>query len=933
VLSTAAGLAAALVDDPAAPLPAPLPVAPAALALALKDEAAAAWGTTPARALRCAVLLRELRGAAPEPAVAALAEWAGGLAALVEGRLPDALAAFEAAQAGLLGLGRAHEAAQSQVPRLIALSLLGRHDEALACAHAARAALLAAGDQRSAGKVEQNLGTMLSRRDRHAEAAHWFRSAAVRAARAGDRELSIRADIGQANALNWQYRFDEALRINERARVRAARHGYTVLSAHAHQAIGRIELNRGRWPVALRELATACRLLERTGASPAQCIEAEAALADAYLAVNLLPEARALYDRVIDAARQLEAPTELAWALLQRAVADTRLGDAPAARDGFAQARALHVGQDNAASVALADLGAGALALAAGDAAAALAHAGQAAQALGATGIVGWALEARALQAQALAAQGQGDAAQAAYQAVLADGAGLVQVALACRGGLAALAWQRGAHDEARAQAQAVLDEVDALRAALPGEALRSAVAAHSEAAHDLLVRVALAGEAAPGALLATIDQGRARSLGLARDDAGATAAGAEPTALRWTRERWHAALAEGDGAAAAALAAEVARREFALLEAARRSRLEAQAAAGGPADAAPAAAPRDLAAALAGVLDDDEALVVYHRLPGQLVACVATRTGVRALAWPLEGLEARLQGLRLQIDALRHGRALPGHAPRLLQRARHHLQALHALLWAPLAAALQGRPRVSVVPHGALHYVPFAALHDGRCWLVEGHEIRLLPNAAWRLDGACRAAAPRRVLALGSGDAALPHAAAEARAVAAVYGAGGRALIGAEATLAALHDAWREDNGGCDLLHLACHGRFRADNPMFSSLELADGPLAAHEVLARRLQAPLVVLSACETGLSRLAPGDELLGLVRAFLRAGSASVLASQWAVDDASTAGLMQDLHRRLAAGASPAAALAAAQRRLAVEGLHPFHWAAFALFGRG
>ncbi|MCW5665324.1 MAG: CHAT domain-containing protein [Piscinibacter sp.] len=918
----AARAARQLVDGADAPLPQPLPVGAAALAVALKDEAAAAWGTTPSRALRCAALLRALQQRHAEPGVAALADWAAGLAALVEGRMADALQCFDAAQAGLAALGRGHEAAQTQVPKLIALSVLGRHDEALACAEATRAVFIAAGDLRSAGKVEQNLGTMMSRRDRHAEAEAWFRRAAVHAARAGDRELSIRADIGQANALTWQYRFDEALRINERARLRAARHGHTVLTAHAHQAIGRIELNRGRWPLALRELATACRLLEQTGASPAQRIEAEAALADAYLAVSLLPEARALYDRVIEAAERLALPTERAWALLQRARVDARAGDVLLARAGFATARALYLEQDNPAAQALAELGAGALELAQGDAAAAAAHAARALHGLAGRGILGWTLEARALQAAAQAAAGDAEGARRGFEAVLAEGAALADVTLAGRRGLAGLAWQRGDRVEARAQAQAVLAEVDAVRAALPEQALRSAVAGHAEAAHDLLVQLDLDAAAAPGALLATIEQGRSRALAAAAAPEVVPDAGR--TALQWARERRQAALAEGDADAAAALSAELARREFALLEETRRAQLTAA-----REPASPPASARLDPAALVAALAPDEAVLVYHLLPDRLVACVATAAGVRSHAWPIGGLDERLRGLQLQLDALRHGRRLPEHAPRLLQRVRQHLQALHALLWAPLAPLLQGRPRVALVPHRALHYVPFAALHDGTRWLVETHELRLLPSAGWRLRPGTPARVPRQVLALGHGDAALPQVAAEVQAVAAVYGGGARVLLGAAATRGAL----AELGPGCDLLHLACHGQFRADNPWCSWLALADGPLSVYDLPALRLDAPLVVLSACETGRSRVAPGDELLGWVRAFLRNGSAAVLASQWAVDDGSTAELMGELHRRLAAGAAPAAALAAAQRGLAAAGLHPFHWAAFALFGRG
>jgi CHAT domain-containing protein len=93
------------------------------------------------------------------------------------------------------------------------------------------------------------------------------------------------------------------------------------------------------------------------------------------------------------------------------------------------------------------------------------------------------------------------------------------------------------------------------------------------------------------------------------------------------------------------------------------------------------------------------------------------------------------------------------------------------------------------------------------------------------------------------------------------------------------------------------------------------------------------VVLSACETGHSHVAPGDEVLGLVRAFTLAGAGTVLATLWPVDDSASALLAAEFHAALAAGARPAQALQAAQAAAAAAGEHPFHWAAFALHGHG
>jgi CHAT domain-containing protein len=134
------------------------------------------------------------------------------------------------------------------------------------------------------------------------------------------------------------------------------------------------------------------------------------------------------------------------------------------------------------------------------------------------------------------------------------------------------------------------------------------------------------------------------------------------------------------------------------------------------------------------------------------------------------------------------------------------------------------------------------------------------------------------------------------------------------------------------DVLHLACHGEFRPDNPLFSSLRLADGWLTARDAYDLDLRCGLIVLSACETGMTDIAPGDELIGLTRGFFAAGAPSMLVSLWNVDDDSTARLMIDFYKRLRAGDRPAAALRHAQCAALKQYAHSFLWSPFVLFGR-
>jgi CHAT domain-containing protein len=174
-----------------------------------------------------------------------------------------------------------------------------------------------------------------------------------------------------------------------------------------------------------------------------------------------------------------------------------------------------------------------------------------------------------------------------------------------------------------------------------------------------------------------------------------------------------------------------------------------------------------------------------------------------------------------------------------------------------------------------------------------------------------------------------LPAAAAESRAVAALYD---------NVTRLGLREAnverVIEELGHVQLAHLVAHGDFRSDNPLFSSLSLADGPLTVYDLeRASRLPA-VVVLSACNAGIPGVRPGNETMGIVAGLLGAGVRTVVASAGLVPDSNaTKRTMLEFHRRLAGGERPAAALAAAVARSAAAGPAGFAEAGFVCFGAG
>ena len=204
----------------------------------------------------------------------------------------------------------------------------------------------------------------------------------------------------------------------------------------------------------------------------------------------------------------------------------------------------------------------------------------------------------------------------------------------------------------------------------------------------------------------------------------------------------------------------------------------------------------------------------------------------------------------------------------------------------------------VVIVPTGRLHSMPWGALNT----LQRCRDVTITPSATWWVRQAEEPPGRRLLLVGGAG---LPAAEREIAAVGEMYPSP-RTLTGDDATC----DAVLASIAEADVAHLATHGTFRADNPMFSSLELADGPLMIHDLEHAAAVPWLVVLAACHAGRSGWYAGDELLGTATSLLSLGVGSVIAPVLAVPDDSVGRLAVDLHRALRAGAPPSAALGSA-----------------------
>jgi CHAT domain-containing protein len=225
------------------------------------------------------------------------------------------------------------------------------------------------------------------------------------------------------------------------------------------------------------------------------------------------------------------------------------------------------------------------------------------------------------------------------------------------------------------------------------------------------------------------------------------------------------------------------------------------------------------------------------------------------------------------------------------------------------------------------LHYLPFHALHDRTNYLIEQRAVSYAPSAV--VFQQCLAKPTRLFeapLLFGIADEQTPLIHEEITRVSAVF-PHTRTFRDEEATVENLF----RYGGEADLLHLACHAQFRPDNPLFSSLRLGDGWLTVRDAYRLKLNCSLVTLSACETGVNAVAPGEELIGMARGFLSAGSPSVLLSLWTVDDEATAQLMAEFYGQVPHTNSYSEALRAAQTNLLKEKPHPFFWSPFVLVG--
>jgi CHAT domain-containing protein len=324
-----------------------------------------------------------------------------------------------------------------------------------------------------------------------------------------------------------------------------------------------------------------------------------------------------------------------------------------------------------------------------------------------------------------------------------------------------------------------------------------------------------------------------------------------------------------------------------------------------------------------------DTAIVEYFTVKDRFVAAILSGDSLEIVPLtPVSRVTNLLRMVQFQMSKFRLGSEyMQAFTNSLLGAVQSHLGNLYQELLAPFRDRIRARHLV-FVPHGMLHYVPFHALHDGVNYLIDSFTISYSPSSS--IYAHCQRKPSKATgpsLILGVPDERAPLILDEVQAVARALPKAGL-IVGA----AANHAALRERGEHSRYLHIATHGNFRQDNPMFSGIRLGDAYLNLYDLYQLRLEAELVTLSGCSTGMNAVSPGDELLGLIRGLLYAGAHSLLLTLWDVHDQSTAAFMTKFYLRLAAGEGKAHALQGAMRDLRYEYPHPYHWAPFLLIGK-
>jgi CHAT domain-containing protein/tetratricopeptide (TPR) repeat protein len=891
------------------------------------------------RALRLAELALAIARKIDDIEALGLAYRAKANALWFAGKLTSAVEMFQLAVDCLERAAKLEEVGRTLSSCIQPLILLGEYDRALQAAERARGIFLQLGDQWRLGRLDINVANIHHRQDRFTEALDCYQSAYERLQPYKDQEAMAAALHNMAVCLIMLNDFDRALETYQRARRIAEDNNMPRIATQADYNIAYLRFLRGDYHLAIDALRITRERCEQNADEYhlALCDLDESEL---YLELNLSDEAAAMAGRARERFEKLKISFEAGRSVVNSAIALYQRGELAGALALFAEAEIIFKREGNTPSQALVGLYRAMALWDSGDAERAAPACAEALDFFVTARLRRREVLCRLLLARIAYAGGQFLDARRQCETALQILASLQAPLLSYHAHLIMgdLHQASGAARQSYGSYQKARHNLEGLRASLQGEELKIAFMKNRVEVYEKLVGLFLErGREGTEKAFSYMELAKSRILAEAVYTRGnpvlwpkRSAASDQITTLRqelnWYYRRLEVEQTRPEGISLPQieyLQAEARSREDEIVRALRRSPVGD----GG----------RELKLRRSVSLEEihaslqpDATLVEYFQVGSRLLAAVLARGEMEIVELgnlspnerAIRMLDFQLSGMK--VKALRRR----GEQESKLLAITARLQELYRNLLAPLVSKLRGN-RLVIVPHGILHYLPFHALHDGTHYLIDRFVVSYAPSAG--IHALCRrkrANSQGPSLLLGVSDNRAPWVRQEIRSIAEVL-PDPVVRMGREATASVLKTAGVASR----FIHIATHGLFRRDNPMFSSVRLADSYLNIYDLYELTLPAELLTLSGCGTGLSVVAAGDELLGLIRGLISAGATSLLLTLWDVHDRTTAGFMACFYRRLQAHGDKGLALREAMLALREDHPHPYYWAPFVLVGDG
>jgi len=882
-----------------------------------------------------------------------VAETTGGQIALAKGfrakanalytldQHASAIAMHERAAALFESGGDQYELARTLSGSIQPLLLLGRYEEALKAGEHASAIFAAQGNNWRLARLQINIGNIYHRQDRFTDALACYQRAYNELLLHDDSEglAAVLSNLSLCYiSLN---EFAKSLELHAQARRHCEQKGMPVLVAYADYNIAYLYFLRGEYGRAIKMLREAAASAKAAD-DAYQMALCNLDLSEIYLELNLSSEAAELAPAAHQAFQQLGFGYEAAKALAFAAMAASQQGQAFEGLRLFAQAREIFIAEKNLAWPSLIDLYRALVLFNEGRLFEARTLSQSAREFFSTSMMRNKAVLAELLLARIELRLNNHSAARAHCDSALQQLKVLETPVLACQaeflsGKIEQALGQDDRAYESYCRARSVLEM---LRGNLRGEELKIAFFHDKLEVYENLIDLCLRRPAGIEEAFSYVEQAKSRSLMdlllqpmhvPSEADAGQSEL---VRSIRNLREElnWYYNLIEREQLRPEAPSRErIQELEQHARERERDLLRAAQEATSTEMNHAGLQAPTSISLEhIRAALPADAALVEYFTLQDRVLACILTRNDLQVFPVTLQSrVQKTLQMLQFQFSKFRlDPRYVSTFQESMMQSTQAHLKTLYQELIAPMENSLKGAHLV-FVPHGLLHYVPFHALHDGQSYLIDRFSISYAPSASvYTLCQQKPANTSGESLIMGIPDTQAPSIAEEVDALKSILPEA-KAFVGSNAT----EEILKAHGPASRIVHIATHGYFRQDNPMFSSIRLGGSYLSLYDLYHLKLPAELVTLSGCATGLNVVRPGDEVVGLVRGLLEAGAQSLVLSLWDVHDRSTKDFMIAFYTQLQQGHSKAGALQRAMVEVRQNYPHPYYWAPFTLIGKG